>query len=151
MKKINFYSCRILLIVLSLQTLFFCSGCVFVKYSGIEPISPKAGFIPADAESLEPTLRWNDPKVTPGSRYDVGIWNTMQTASGVFRDDRIYFRENVSGPEHRVDIKLAPGHTYYWSVRASGSTGWSSSDILSIGTGSSRERDVYFVFTTPKR
>ncbi|MBF0532183.1 MAG: hypothetical protein HQL23_03695 [Candidatus Omnitrophica bacterium] len=137
--------------ILFLFTAVFYSGCTFIKYTDIEPVTPKIGSVSADTESLQPILRWNDRKVNKGSHYDVGIWETLVTASGIFRDNRIYYRENISGPEHRVEIKLEPNHTYYWSVRVSGSANWASSDILSVGAGSTREHDVYFIFTTPKQ
>jgi len=104
----------------------------------LEPIYPKFDMIHGSrVDSLQPTLRWTafprdidraklDPAVLNMIRnvaYDLRIWDeTTYLRSGVpyerWRNQVVYERTGLDAPQHTLEIPLAPGVRYYWSVRA---------------------------------
>jgi hypothetical protein len=111
---------------------------------GLAPSSPalawgSRGPAESEVESVMPLLAWEsepapawssdyhawDPTEhptdeTPWSRakpgditYDLRIWSVVDGAP----DALVYERLKLPQPQHRVEIALAPGSTYFWSVR----------------------------------
>lgn len=84
--------------------------------------------VPAAVESRMPRLVWDGRPPPEGARgrafwvrtspeafvYDLRIWNAFDGAPG----EIVYERMGLPRPEHRVETELAPGSTYFWSVRA---------------------------------
>jgi hypothetical protein len=79
------------------------------------------------AGSLRPTLRWQafprpaDLGKAPDAMaratrvsYDL----VLVRESSLAPSGEVYRREGLPGPEHTVEIELAPGAYYFWSVRA---------------------------------
>ena len=80
--------------------------------------------------SLKPVFRWKDQGV--GSTYDIALWDavaeqgTLPSPTMYAVGNRIYFREGLKEPYHQLEITLYPLKVYFWSVRLSGHTKWST-------------------------
>jgi hypothetical protein len=76
--------------------------------------------VPVPVDALAPRLAWRPyvpakaAKEGPAVRYDLRIWNAARRGPAA----PVYERFGLESPEHRVEEPLAPGTTYYWSVRA---------------------------------
>jgi hypothetical protein len=114
------------LLRLFLLSLGCLAGCVEeVKvFSGLKPAYPPAVTHGCTTvTSLQPTFRWQpyleregdegSPSITAVT-YQLRIWLEEHGAPGVL----VYTREGVREPLHRIEDKLAPSKTYFWSVRA---------------------------------
>jgi hypothetical protein len=104
----------------------------------LEPVYPKFDMIHGSrVDSLQPTLRWTafprdidlkelDPLVLGKIRkvaYDLRIWDeTAIMQSGIptqrWRNRVVYERTDLEAAQHTLEVALAPGARYYWSVRA---------------------------------
>ena len=110
------------LLVLVLILVGFTTGCT--KYHGLKVLEPKPGH-PVNAyqvDSLEPVLAW-EPSKRANATYDLVIyqeqkiphpgWSRTKPVPG----ERVYYRENLSEAQHKVEEPLKPNTNYFWTVR----------------------------------
>jgi hypothetical protein len=156
MKTTNLRSIALLVSAMALLT----SCKTVVHEGGLQPVSPKVTLWAANAahraESLQPTLIWEDPSGT-GGIYDVIIYSGVRKEQGgnsqsyYVPGKELYFREGVSGTSHKVETPLPPKTICVWAVRVrdGGTTGpWSK---YSGGWGAAaKNKDVWWRFETPK-
>ncbi|WP_180137532.1 hypothetical protein [Desulfoluna butyratoxydans] len=94
-------------------------------FNGVKPISPDVGH-PAyhivEVDNLKPTLKWKRAEDT-NVKYDLVIHEGPEAKIKflpgwkTFKPNMVYFRENLSEPEHSVEVALKPSHIYFWSVK----------------------------------
>jgi hypothetical protein len=103
--------------------LFALTVAACTTFHGVKPLDPAQGnpsWAP-EIETLQPTLRWT-PADAPATTYDLAIYE------GVIEGDfwhgekrvpggRVYYREGLPAPEHRLEQQLEEGKHYFWSVR----------------------------------
>ncbi len=104
----------------------------------IDPPTPGLGYrlshghhIPC-AKSLKPTFRWEDRGA--GARYDMAIWDAVSEGIKTGPTERlrygpgnrIYLRQGLTEPQHQIEITLLPLKQYFWSVKLSADTEWST-------------------------
>jgi hypothetical protein len=121
-------------------------GCSSPVVHGVRPIDPPLASIldPAPVDSVQPTFRWRPHGRWSG--YDLVVarpipWtarlpheidpSTVGAAHGEVT--LVYYRENLSATEHRIEIPLEPDTVYIWSVRTRRGfpevvSGWSTFD-----------------------
>ncbi len=106
----------------------------------------------AIVKELQPTFRWEDKG--PGVTYDIAIWDAVwsppeqkktsltkailfgnpSTKPGYFSvGSKIYFREGLQSPSHKLEETLLPGKRYFWSVKLSTSENWSTYNYIYRG------------------
>lgn len=103
------------------------SSCTTIQYHGIEPISPKPGWIPfkpSSVDSLQPTFLWNC--VDPGEiKYDIIIYkgaikyvgDYLTSPSYYVPGAEVYYREGIQNCSHHIEQRLERDTVYVWSVR----------------------------------
>ena len=111
-----------------LAVLGLLAACTTIQ--GVTPTYPKVGpldlAIPA-VDNLTPQFRWN-PAGEPDVTYDFVIYEgpgkprfgeifEFGYGMGERPGARVYYREGLTQPEHRVERPLQPGTVYYLSVR----------------------------------
>lgn len=104
----------------------------------LEPVYPEfKAFDGYLVDTLQPTLRWTafprdvdrrelDPAVLQKIgevTYDLRIWDEAvevrnRPANERWRNRIVYERTGLVAPQHTMEVPLAPGSRYYWSVRA---------------------------------
>jgi hypothetical protein len=136
------------------------AGCVGVTtYSNLKPVYPKPNAVrmysPVPVDSLRPTFKWASP--APGQKVDLIIWEAFKSVRALAaqydsRGDVVYYKEGIAGDEHQVEKELLPDTAYFWSIRPSGTTPWSTANhhLASIGT-SGTASGIHFIIKTPKR
>lgn len=88
-------------------------------YNGLRLISPGKD----DATTnTRPTFTWE--AAANNAHYDFAIWECMACSEQVYvtqtvpvSGKRIYYRENLTLPEHTIDVDLTPSTWYLWSAR----------------------------------
>jgi len=123
-------------------------------YKGIKPIYPThKGMV----SSLQPILRWEAISDT-NATYDIVIYERAgeqhtEGTSGVEWDrKKVYYRENIQGTSHKVEIPLKPNTTYLWSLRArkgENISKWSKLQIEVFTGISYHRRSRLFEFKSP--
>lgn len=113
-----------------LPVLVIAAGCVTgeVLVSGLRPLCPEAVKLGSEVASSRPMLRWETfprpedlkadkkgllqraEKVT----YDVRIWRLEDNRPV----ERVYARDGLPKPAHKVGTPLEPSTKYLWTVRA---------------------------------
>jgi hypothetical protein len=105
-------------------------------------------------ESVTPLLEWEEGMREewglPGGGglvYDLRIWSVVDGAPG----ELVYERVAVAQPWHRVETPLAPGSTYFWSVRLrhvkdgrTTVTRWSASNTPIVHLGGQLRDALYY-------
>lgn len=137
---------------------FILAGCT--SFHGLKPLYPDPGHpsSPKKVESLQPTFRWQASS-TQGVTYDLIIYEGIKvsdwkgTKRSVGRE--VYYREGLTGTEHRMEEPLKPKSEYYWSIRARNGdkvTAWSLYDYtLFLGTAYVKATNQPFIFQTPDK
>jgi hypothetical protein len=135
------------------------TGCL--SYHIAKPVYPKNGNpnkTPHRITSLQPQLSWV-PSGETGVTYDLVIHEGTVDQSfwkGVKRilGDQVYYRENITGNSHKVEMPLKPDTEYYWALRVrrgDEKSQWSKYDYtLFLGLTYMKVSDAYFRFKTPK-
>jgi hypothetical protein len=137
-----------------LSVLAGCAGST--TYSGIEPIYPTRGNFrraaPVDVDSIRPNFEWKVE--APGQKVDLGIWESSSNIwSGREMGRRVYFKEGIEGGKHLIEKDLEPDKVYYWSIKGTGTTKWSTANYdwgFSPNGLPSRSYGNYFLIKTPK-
>lgn len=131
--------------------LSLCAGLV-VLLSGcaIVPVYPRSSAV----DSLQPEFKWSGGSVS--KKYDLAIWNAFRIDSGRWQHrKKIYEKTGLSERSHKAEIVLEPNSTYFWSVRQTGSTKWTTESCLEWYDEFNRvgftARDQMFRFQTPKK
>jgi hypothetical protein len=88
------------------------AGCA-TTYHGLQPISPSKSDRTSD---LRPTFKWQASE-TKDAKYDIIIYHCDHIGSLPVPGARMYYRENIDRPEHKIEIDLIRGGQYLWSVR----------------------------------
>ena len=106
--------------------LLFCLGFVAtlgttgcVSYTGVRPTNPGHE---QTVDDLQPVIRWK-PDPDPAVTHDIVIYEpkpkSAQEGPGIkWQQRQAYYREGLTGSEHRVEQPLESGKAYTWSVRA---------------------------------
>ena len=141
----------------SLLIVIIQTGCA--SYNIITPIFPASvnpGKDPQLVTSLQPLLSWqvNDENVVS---YDLIIFeilvdtsvekNIKRTIGG-----KVYYRENISGNSHLVQVVLKPDAEYCWSLRMRAGnviSEWASYDYRFLVLTRPKVNDSYYRFKTP--
>lgn len=133
------------------------SGCT--SFQAIKPVYPEVGNpnFPTETESLQPVFRWES---TGGEvSYDFIIYEGIKVESfleGVKRSvgKEVYYRQDLTVPEHKIEEPLKPDAEYYWSVRTRRGedvSEWAIYDYtLFLGTAYVSFHNQPFIFKTPK-
>ena len=100
----------------------FMAACT-TTYHGLRPISPAKADLTSD---VRPTFKWQASQ-SKDAKYDIIIYDLELKCSDKALigcgpliptfGARVYYRENIDRPEHRIEIDLIPGNKYFWSVR----------------------------------
>ncbi len=109
--------------LLSIQWLAGCTSSSGIRL--IEPPTPgclRGTNIPV-TDSLKPTFRWESQG--KGAQYDLAIWDAVLLERSFHAGGKIYLREGLKEPKHRLEITLLPLKEYMWSVKLHEDTAWS--------------------------
>jgi hypothetical protein len=146
MKKNNLLQ-KVVGLSLCAGLLILLSGCAIV------PNYPSSSPFPETVDSLQPEFKWWGGSVS--KKYDLAIWTAFRVDSGRWQHrKKIYEKTGLSERSHKVAIVLEPDSTYFWSVRQTGSTKWTTEPCLEWYDEFNRvgfiARDNMFRFQTPK-
>lgn len=94
------------------------------SFTLIKPVYPEVGnpkSNPDKVESLQPVLEWEPSKYTEAS-FDLIVLEVLKDESfweGTKRSigDTVYYKEDLKGTSHKIEVELKPDTEYYWSVR----------------------------------
>lgn len=137
---------------------FLASGCA--TYHVLRPLNPSVGnpnFNPRPVSSIQPDISWG-ASTEPGTTYDLIIYECIKEVSfwkGTKRSvgEQVYYRENITGNYHKVEIQLKPDTEYYWAVRirkGDEKSEWSSYDYtLFLVLSYMKVGDALYRFRTP--
>jgi len=99
--------------------LALAAGCGWPsRVIGLRPIEPAPHAY--RSKDASPMFRWEAfptpefPGPVAGVRYELRV--VEQRPDGGVRE--VYARRGLERPEHRLEVSLVPGGTYFWSVRA---------------------------------
>ena len=88
------------------------SGCSSTK--GLRPSQPSNG---AKISDLQPTFAWKASK-HPGVTYDLTVYPKSDSGEAPsVKSAGAYYREGLSGTEHKVETPLQGDTLYAWAVR----------------------------------
>ena len=142
-------------------------------YRGVAPVSPANSGVayalskkPPVVDNLQPTLEWKPLTDEVGITYDLVVneGEARNLAGGGWRfllpARQVYYRENLSQPEHRNQTPLEPNTDYVWAIRIRDPHGvreWSNFDYCTLLqcvfpspiTSGVLLRDRRFPFRTP--
>ena len=157
------------------------AGCVAVTtYHGLRPIEPKPNssrfYEPVEVASLRPTFKWKT--MSPVQAVDLAIWGAYQSVpvqnaqaqNGVVlpglyggaltveydvRGDLVYSKEGILGGMQQVEISLAPSTVYFWSIKPTGTSEWSTANHYAQTIGGAIQettsgKKLFFLIKTPK-
>ncbi len=139
---------------LSSVMLVLLAGCATNEFiGGIEPVDPKPGgawnYGNAKVNSLRPTLTWRG--TSPASAtYDLAIYEaTIDHVSGLKPGKEVYYRENLKGTSHTLEIRLLPYCYYAWTVRTRSGTNVSAWATWNRQRIAGSEQGMFWTFKTP--
>jgi len=85
--------------------------------AGTPQVSSRTPMLAWSTMPLVPNVANRSTRDTDGElRYDLRVWTTEEDAPGSIAYERL----GLTGTRHQVEVPLAPGSTYFWSVRMRG-------------------------------
>lgn len=147
----------------------FLASCTTYTIYGLEPVYPSRCLSTkfTKVDTLQPEFRWT-PASGQNFRYDLIIWETTwegATSDKVGKPSYLkkgkvaYYKENIQGHSHKIEVALEPDRYYFWSVRTRTEdrlSSWSGYDYTLtlfwlIGSDVVKCDDSPFRFKTPKK